>query len=52
MMGTSETIANDPNAHQVLRTANEAGYRFPLGFAGFTATVRVASEDAERNLTG
>ena len=41
MMADTETIVNDPNAHQVLRAAHEAGYRFPLGFAGFTATVHV-----------
>lgn len=32
-------VANDPAAHALLRAAHEAGYRFPAGFAGFTARV-------------
>lgn len=32
-------VANDPAAHAALRRAHEAGYKFPAGFAGFTATL-------------
>ena len=32
-------VANDPAAHAALRKAHEAGYKFPDGFAGFTATL-------------
>ena len=32
-------VANDPAAHAALREAHEAGYKFPQGFAGFTASL-------------
>lgn len=31
--------SNDPAAHAALREAHAAGYKFPDGFAGFTATI-------------
>lgn len=33
------TAANDPAAHAALRQAHDAGYKFPPGFAGFTASL-------------
>ena len=32
-------VANDPAAHAALKEAHNAGYKFPAGFAGFTATL-------------
>ena len=41
-MADPETVGNDAQAHDVLRAAHEAGYRFPIGFGGFVANVRLA----------
>lgn len=35
------TVTNDPAAHAALRAAHEGSYRFPQGFAGFTANFTV-----------
>lgn len=35
----ASTVANDPAAHAALREAHEAGYKFPVGFGGFSATL-------------
>jgi hypothetical protein len=49
-MASPDTISNDPKAHTLLRAAHEGGYRFPRGFAGFAATVRVV--DGEHAASG
>jgi hypothetical protein len=40
------TVVNDPVAHQMLRGAHDAGYRFPAGFGGFAATVTFSQDGA------
>jgi hypothetical protein len=37
--GTISGVTNDPAAHALLRAGHDTGYRFPIGFAGFAATV-------------
>jgi hypothetical protein len=37
-------VANDPAAHAALRQAHAAGYKFPAGFAGFTASLTFVQE--------
>lgn len=44
--GAHAVVANDPAAHAVLRQAHEAGYKFPAGFAGFTATLTFIQDGA------
>ncbi len=43
---STTAIPNDPAAHAALRAAHDAGYKFPAGFAGFTATLTYI-EDGE-----
>jgi hypothetical protein len=43
---TATTVANDPAAHDLLRAAHERGYRFPVGFGGFSATVTLSTDSA------
>jgi hypothetical protein len=38
-------VANDLAAHEVMRAAHDAGYRFPAGFAGFAATITYRDDD-------
>lgn len=37
-------VTNDPDAHAALRRAHDAGYKFPAGFAGFTATATLIQD--------
>jgi hypothetical protein len=43
-MSITQTVANDAAAHAVLRAARDSAYRFPEGFAGFSATVEYIDE--------
>lgn len=45
MAPTSEHRPNDPAAHELLRAAHDAGYRFPPDFGGFRATVQFHGDD-------
>lgn len=48
------TVANEPEAHDVLRTAHDGGYRFPIGFKGFSADLSVSegTPDGVSHLAG
>lgn len=37
-------VTNDPQAHALLREAHAKAYRFPQGFAGFTADITVTGD--------
>ncbi|MGH2549513.1 MAG: DUF3386 family protein, partial [Thermomicrobiales bacterium] len=43
---TATTVANNSEAHDLLRAAHERGYRFPAGFGGFSATVTLSTDSA------
>lgn len=43
---TATTVANDPAAHELLRAAHERGYRFPVGFGGFSADVTLNTDSS------
>lgn len=45
-MTTTEQVTNQPPAHAALQAAHEGGYRFPAGFAGFSADVQVERDGA------
>lgn len=40
MTSSTAVVANEAAAHDLLRAAHDAGYRFPANFAGFTADAR------------
>jgi hypothetical protein len=50
MTADSQVPTNDPAAHELLRGAHSAGYRFPMEFSGFRAVVQFT--DGEQSATG
>ena len=44
MTADTKTPANDSAAHDLLRGAHQAGYRFPEGFPGFRASLRYTND--------
>jgi hypothetical protein len=50
MTADTQTPTNDPAAHELLRGAHAAGYRFPAGFSGFRAALQFT--DSEQSAVG